>query len=70
MDYWHFYFICPYFKWDDEKKVGCEGRHVMAFASREEAKKFMTVCCAGWEWEKCPHAQEMNEYYEREHRKK
>ena len=69
MDYWHFNFICPYFKWDEDRRVGCEGKHIMAFGNKDEAKRFMLAYCAGWEWEKCPHAEKMNEYYEKEHQK-
>lgn len=65
MDYWHYNFICPYFKWDKEKSVGCTGKHSMKFDSKKNARDFMKKYCAGWAWEQCPHAQEMIERYER-----
>ena len=67
MDYWHLNFICPYFRRDEELFVGCEGKHKITFVNRDEAKRFMTAYCAGWEWKKCPHAEKINEHYERIH---
>lgn len=64
MDYWHYNFICPYFKWDEKQRVGCEGKHVLKFDSANAAKKFMKSYCAGWKWGQCPHAEKMNQEYE------
>ena len=64
MDYWHMNFICPYFKWDDKDRVGCEGKHILKFDNKFAAKRFMQNYCAGWKWHLCPHAQHMNKIYE------
>lgn len=64
MDYWHYNFICPYFVWDTEKAVGCEGNHSIKFDRKEDAKRFMRDYCADWKWGMCPHALTMNKKYE------
>ena len=68
MDYWHFNFICPYFKWDEKQRVGCEGKHILKFDSPNEARAFLKRYCAGWKWGDCPHAAEMNKRYEEKHK--
>ena len=64
MDYWHFNFICPYFKWDEKQRIGREGKHILKFDSPKEARAFMKTYCAGWRFSECPHAAKMNKRYE------
>lgn len=64
MDYWHFNFICPFFKWDEQKRIGCEGKHILKFNSPLGARLYMKTYCASWNWKNCPHAAELNKKYE------
>ena len=64
MDYWHFNFICPYFIWDEKQRIGCEGKHILKFDTGNDARRYMKEYCAGWKWHKCPHADQMNKFYE------
>lgn len=64
MDYWHMAYKCPYFKWDEKLRVGCEGKHILRFDTVTQAKKYMKSYCAGWKYDKCQHAARMNQYYE------
>lgn len=59
------YWRCPYFRWDAEHAVHCEGGRV-AMPSRTFANQYMTAFCAG-DWKQCSVARALDKYYEEEH---
>lgn len=66
MDYWHKYFVCPFFKWDEEKKVACEGGSKLLFPNKNVACEFMDRYCANNPgWKMCTFAQTLLRYHER-----
>lgn len=58
------FWACPFFKWDAEHAVHCEGGRI-AMPSRPVANAYMNAYCAG-DWEKCTVAQGLTKYYEEE----
>jgi len=59
------YWMCPFFKWDGEKDVNCEGGRI-SFPSRDAANEYMNTFCADNPgWENCTVAKKLYEYYER-----
>lgn len=66
MDYWHKAWTCPFFKWDDQKCVGCEGGKLL-FADKESAVEYMDAYCASQEhaWKNCSIAASLLKYYDR-----
>ena len=66
MDYWHKAWTCPFFKWDDQKSVGCEGGKLI-FHDKESAVEYMDKYCAGngCSWERCSVAASLLKYYDR-----
>jgi hypothetical protein len=66
MDYWHKAWVCPYFRWDEKLKMGCEcGR--LVFPDRKSAVTYMEKFCADEDhgWKGCSIAKMTNDYYER-----
>ena len=58
-------FQCPFFKWDERKKVHCEGGVVALPVP--ELRRYMDRYCASLEdWEKCSFAGTLLEFYERD----
>lgn len=70
--YWHYPIICPYYIQDKRQKIVCEDDFQIAFDNKDDAKKYMKRFCTTWDFKKCPHAEHMNQKYERgeEHGKK
>ena len=68
MDYWHSKFICPYYKWSERLRIGCEGKHILKFDTVSEIQKYTKAYCAGWKWQRCPHADKLNQQYEEENK--
>lgn len=66
--YWHYQFICPFYKWDRKQKICCEDGFQIAFDSKTDAKRYLNNYCASWDYVKCPHARHMNDKYEGEHK--
>lgn len=66
MDYWHKAWTCPFFKWDDQKSIGCEGGKLQ-FHDKESAVEYMDRYCAGTtcSWERCSVAASLLNYYDR-----
>ena len=66
MDYWHKKWACPFFKWDDQQSIGCEGGK-LRFHDKESAMQYMDTYCAGpgRSWEQCTVATALLEYYDR-----
>ena len=66
MDYWHRAWTCPFFKWDKQQLVGCEGGK-LCFPDKESAIAYMDTYCAHDEngWKKCSVAASLLEYYDR-----
>lgn len=52
--------ICPYYKWDSEKFVSCDGGRV-CLPSRDKANRYMNKYCASYDWEHCSLAQFITE---------
>lgn len=58
-------FQCPFFKWDERKKVHCEGGVVALPVP--ELRRYMDRYCASLEgWKGCPLANALWEYYDRQ----
>ncbi len=55
--------ICPYYKYDAEKFVSCDGGRVCLF-TRDHANRYMDKYCASYNWEKCSLAQYITEMEE------
>lgn len=66
MDYWHMYYICPFFHWDDVQRIGCEGKTVLQFPDRTSAQDFMKNYCASHHWKDCSYARMLLDYYGRQ----
>ena len=66
MDYWHKAWTCPFFKWDDQKNVGCEGGK-LCFHDKASAVEYMDKYCAGTcnSWKRCSVAASLLNYYDR-----
>ena len=71
MDYWHKAWTCPFFMWDDQKCVGCEGGKLI-FHDKESAAEYMNTYCAGLgsSWERCSVAASLLKYYDRKEDKR
>lgn len=66
MDYWHKRWACPFFRWDQRRRVACEGRCGVVMADREEAAAYMERYCASLNgWERCALARALLGRYER-----
>ena len=66
LDYWHKTWQCPFFKWDDICRVGCEGKSAIGFPDRDEAKKYFELYCAESSgWQSCTVARMLLSYYDR-----
>jgi hypothetical protein len=66
MDYWPKAWQCPFFVWDDVCRVCCEGKCVINFPDRTEAKKYIELYCASdGGWKNCSAARMLLSYYER-----
>ena len=66
MDYWHKFWACPFFKWDDQTKVACEGGCKLIFPDKRTACDFMDRYCANNPgWRSCTLAQSLLLYHER-----
>ena len=66
MDYWHKAWTCPFFKWDDQKSVGCEGGK-LRFPDKQSAVEYMDGYCASPTcWGKCTVATSLLNFYERQ----
>lgn len=58
-------FQCPFFRWDERKKVHCEGG-VLALPV-PELRRYMDSYCANMPgWKSCPIAKGLEEYYDRQ----
>lgn len=66
MDYWHKVWTCPFFKWDDQQSIGCEGGK-LRFYDKESAVEYMDKYCAGTacSWEQCTVAASLLKFYDR-----
>lgn len=65
MDYWRKAWACPFFKWDDAMKLGCDGG-VMRFPDRQAAVEFMDNYCANVPgFMGCSIEKALEEHYER-----
>lgn len=66
MDYWHKAWTCPFFKWDDQKSVGCEGGK-LRFPDKQSAVEYMDAYCASTSgWKSCAVAATLLNFYERQ----
>ena len=65
--YSHKTWICPYFQWDERRKVHCEGRCCVAFPDQKAYEEYTGAFCANRNggWRRCTIAQALNGYYER-----
>ena len=66
MDYWHKAWTCPFFRWDEQTVVGCEGGK-LRFPDKESAVEYMDAFCASQtcDWKKCSVAAALLKYYDR-----
>ena len=63
MDYWHRQWACPFFRWDEQLKLHCEGCHV-TFPDKEAAVKFFDVRCASLQgYKTCEVAKMLEDHY-------
>lgn len=58
MGYWHKYWSCPFFKWDQKDALGCEAAKVHLPAS-VQCDYYDAYCANTPGWERCTLAQEM-----------
>lgn len=57
---------CPFFKWDERRKVHCEGGCCASFPDRKTAQEYATRYCASVDgWRACTMAAALLRYYER-----
>ena len=64
MDYYHLQWQCPFFKWDEKQRIGCEGG-ILRFPSKGTCRAFAGKHCASADgWKHCTLANSMNEFYE------
>ena len=55
---------CPFFKWDDKRRVICEGGSVSL--PKQEFAEYVDQYCADIQgWKNCPIAKSLAKYYER-----
>lgn len=57
-------FQCPFFRWDERKKVHCEGG-VVCLPVPELHRYMDRHCSSGEGWKDCPIARALAEYNER-----
>lgn len=57
-------FQCPFFKWDEKKKVHCEGG-VVALPVPELRRYMDRYCACLTGWKDCPLARALEEHYDR-----
>lgn len=55
---------CPFFKWDEKRKVHCEGGKV-ALPGKEQTEYIEQYCASEQGWRECPLAKALEKYYER-----
>jgi len=66
MDYWHRNWACPFFRWDDKKRVCCENGTSLSFPDREAATEYFDRYCASVErYRHCTVASMLLRFYER-----
>ena len=58
-------FNCPYFQYDQRTRVHCEGGTISMPDRVSFIRWVNKYCCDVPNWEKCPIAQHLTEYYER-----
>lgn len=57
-------YACPYFSWEDNKSVNCEGGK-LKFETREDRDRYISQYCAACPgWKNCTIAMSLNEKYE------
>lgn len=57
---------CPFLKWDEKRKVHCEGGCCVSFPDRKAYAEYTTRYCASLQgWKDCTIAAALLEYYER-----
>lgn len=59
MDYWHKDWKCPFYKYNEQRKVCCEGGCRVQFADKSSAGQYMTRYCAAF---LCAQDNEVNPY--------
>ena len=55
---------CPYYKWDDENGVRCEGGRLGLPTSEAEKDYIMTYCADHLGWKRCTVARAITRHYE------
>lgn len=58
------YAICPFFKYEKSKTVGCEHRTIK-FSTPEEKRLWMLNHCCSWDYECCNSAAVLLEKYKK-----
>lgn len=54
-DYWHWAFACPFFDYDTQDTIGCEGGIKVTIPDKREFRQFAEAgCCSPKHWEQCP----------------
>ena len=65
MDYWHKFWACPFYKWNDKTKVACEGGCRLSFPDKPTACEYMDRYCANNPgWKGCTLARSLLKYHE------
>lgn len=57
-----FYAVCPYFKYEKKKMVGCEYNNIV-FPEYEDKAVWMTNLCCSFDYKYCAHAKELEKKY-------
>lgn len=60
----HKYWICPFFIWDEKRKIHCESA-VLAFSDKIEFDDYADKFCASHDYKHCTIAQARMKNYER-----
>ena len=64
MDYWHKDWKCPFYKYNEQRKVCCEGGCRVQFMDKSSAGRYMSRYCASFRYADCTIAQSRIEIYE------
>lgn len=64
MGYYHYYWTCPYYKWDERRSVHCEGGRIGLPTNAAAREYFRTYCCDIAGWKRCTVARAISRHYE------
>ncbi len=61
------YAICPFFKYEKSKTIGCEYKTIN-FSTASDRRLWMLNHCCSWDYECCMNASKLMEQYEKKYK--